>query len=70
MWTFTKLPPSIHAIGCKWVFHIKFKKDGQVDKYKARVVVKLISIRILMALVAKYDYEVHQMDVKNCLLKW
>ncbi len=31
----TKLPPNRHAIGCKWVLHIKFKTDGQVDKYKA-----------------------------------
>jgi hypothetical protein len=58
--TLTKLPPSRHAIGCKWVFHIKFKIDGQVDKYNAQLIVKLISIRILMALVAKYDYEVHK----------
>jgi hypothetical protein len=39
-WTLTKLHPSIHVIGCKWVFNIKFKVDGQVDKHKAHLVKK------------------------------
>ncbi|GJR33093.1 retrotransposon protein, putative, ty1-copia subclass [Tanacetum coccineum] len=28
------------------------------------------AIRILIAIMAFYDYEIWQMDVKNCLLKW
>ncbi|KAJ0595371.1 putative RNA-directed DNA polymerase [Helianthus annuus] len=29
-----------HPIGCKWVFRIKRKPDGTIDKYKARLVAK------------------------------
>ncbi len=39
-WTLTKLPLRRHIIGCKWVFCIKYKVDGQVDKYKACLVAK------------------------------
>lgn len=33
-------PTSHHPIGCKWVFRIKHKLDGSIDKYKAHLVAK------------------------------
>lgn len=36
----TTLPPSKVPIGCKWVFKIKLKADGFVERYKARLVAK------------------------------
>jgi transposase InsO family protein len=39
-WTLGKLPPGRKAIGCKWVFKLKRKADGSVDRYKARLVAK------------------------------
>lgn len=39
-WTITPLPPHIHAIGCKWVFKVKYKFDGSIKRYKARLVAK------------------------------
>uniref|UniRef100_A0AAV1ULM2 Reverse transcriptase Ty1/copia-type domain-containing protein n=1 Tax=Peronospora matthiolae TaxID=2874970 RepID=A0AAV1ULM2_9STRA len=35
-----KLPKGYCAIGTKWVFKIKRKADGSIDKYKARLVAK------------------------------
>lgn len=34
-------PPSTHVpISCKWIFRIKRKPDGSIDKYKTHLVVK------------------------------
>ncbi|KAL0379126.1 UNVERIFIED_CONTAM: Retrovirus-related Pol polyprotein from transposon RE1 [Sesamum radiatum] len=39
-WEITSLPPGKRAIGCKWVFRLKLRDDGIVDRYKARLVAK------------------------------
>nr|GEX92211.1 retrovirus-related Pol polyprotein from transposon TNT 1-94 [Tanacetum cinerariifolium] len=39
-WTITELPPGKSPINCKWVYRIKCKADGSIDKYKARLVAK------------------------------
>ena len=39
-WTLTDLPPHKTAIGCKWVYKIKHKLDGSIERYKARLVAK------------------------------
>ena len=39
-WTITPLPPNKHPIGCKWVYRIKYKADGSIERYKAKLVVK------------------------------
>ena len=35
-----QLPPGRKAIGCRWVFKLKCKADGSIDRYKARLVAK------------------------------
>ena len=39
-WTLTHLPPGKSAIGCKWVYRIKYLHDGTIERYKARLVAK------------------------------
>ncbi|RVW24419.1 Retrovirus-related Pol polyprotein from transposon RE2 [Vitis vinifera] len=39
-WDLAILPPNKTAIGCKWVYRVKFKADGSVERYKARLVAK------------------------------
>lgn len=38
-WTVEELPPGKKAIGCKWVFTIKYRSDGTLERHKARLVV-------------------------------
>lgn len=38
-WDVTDLPPGKVAIRCKWIFRIKYRSDGTVERFKARLVV-------------------------------
>jgi len=87
VWELADFPPGRKSIGNKWVFKIKRRADGMIDKFKARLVVKgftqikgvdyeetfshvvrIASIRLLLALVAHLDLELIQMDVKTAFL--
>ena len=39
-WTLTPLPPHKKAIGCKWVYRVKYRFDGSIKRYKARLIAK------------------------------
>lgn len=39
-WEITELPAGKQAIGSRWVYKIKHKADGSVERYKARLVAK------------------------------
>ena len=39
-WTIVPLLEGKKVVGCKWVFSIKHKADGTVERYKARLVAK------------------------------
>ncbi|KAM2306236.1 hypothetical protein ACFXTH_025703 [Malus domestica] len=39
-WSVESLPQGKRPVGCKWVFTIKHKADGTIDRYKARLVAK------------------------------
>ena len=86
-WEYASIPAGFKIVGCKWVFKRKRDEEGNVVRYKARLVCKGFTqrqgwdynetfapvlhyktLRILLALVAKEDYELKHMDVKTAFL--
>jgi len=39
-WILVPLPTGKKAIGCRWIYKLKHKSDGTIDRYKARLVAK------------------------------
>ena len=39
-WELVNRPPGASVVSCKWVFIVKYKPDGSVDRYKARLVAR------------------------------
>ncbi len=39
-WDIVNLPPRKSLVGCKWVYKVKTKSAGTVERYKARLVAK------------------------------
>ncbi|CAN6482881.1 unnamed protein product [Victoria cruziana] len=39
-WEIVDLPPGKKSIGCRWIFKVKTRSDGTLERYKARLVAK------------------------------
>ena len=37
-WDVVEMPREKSPIGCKWVFTLKYKSNGSIEHYKARLV--------------------------------
>jgi hypothetical protein len=37
-WDVVPCPSTVKVISCKWVFSVKLRSDGTLDRYKARLV--------------------------------
>lgn len=37
-WDIVDYPSSVKLMGCKWIYSIKLKLDGSLDRHKARLV--------------------------------
>ncbi|KAG8488224.1 hypothetical protein CXB51_018059 [Gossypium anomalum] len=70
-WDLVKLPEGKKPVGCRWVYIVKYKSDGSLERYKARLVAKrytqMYGIDYLetFAPVAKMNT---QFDIKNAFL--
>ena len=86
-WDLVPLPQGRKPIGNKWVYKIKRNSNDQVERYRARLVVKgyaqkegidfneifspvvrLTTIRIVLAMCATFDLHLEQLDVKTAFL--
>nr|GEU32645.1 retrovirus-related Pol polyprotein from transposon TNT 1-94 [Tanacetum cinerariifolium] len=72
---YVDLSPNGRTVGSKWLFKKKTGMDGNVHTFKARLgretfspVANIRDIMILLAIVAFFDYEIWQMDVKIVFL--
>jgi hypothetical protein len=87
VWDLVELPRGRKPVGSKWVFKVKTDEDGNIERYKARLVaqgftqkfgadydetfcpvVRLESIRTLIALSVQHDLQLHQVDVTTAFL--
>lgn len=76
------IPEGRKPIGCKWVFRLKRNEQGEVTKFKTRLVgkgfaqipgmdfletfspvIRMDSVCVLLAIAAKHNMELEQMDV-------
>lgn len=86
-WILTKLPPGRKPITTKWVYKLKRKIDGSIERFKARLVargfsqragldyketfspvVRLDSVRLILAIAAHENLALIHFDVRTAFL--
>jgi hypothetical protein len=86
-WTLCPRLVNKKVIRNKWVFKLKQKADGTIDRYKAKLVakgfdqeegvdfhetfspvIKLATIRLVLALVVHFNWIIRQLDISNTFL--
>jgi hypothetical protein len=74
-------PSGRNIISCKWIFKIKEKSDGSVDKFKARLVargfnymetfspvIQLATIHLVLSIAVSHSWDIHQINISNAFL--
>lgn len=81
-WDVVDLPSHIKPIGCKWVYKVKLKPDGSIDRFKGYTqqpgidfhdtfapTAKIVTIRCLLNIAVISNWPLLQMDVTNAFLQ-
>ncbi|GJX10980.1 putative RNA-directed DNA polymerase, partial [Tanacetum coccineum] len=79
-WEVIVLPKGRKLVGCKWIFKIKYKSNGDVERYKAILVakgysekegldyVKMVIVRCVLSHVVQNKWSIFQLDINNAFL--
>jgi histone deacetylase 1/2 len=86
-WRLVPQRQGTNIVDCRWIYKIKRKADGTIDRYKARLVakgfkqrygidyeetfssvVKIATVRLVLALAVSRGWSLRQLDVKNAFL--
>ncbi|RVX10062.1 Retrovirus-related Pol polyprotein from transposon RE1 [Vitis vinifera] len=57
-WELVECPPGKKPVGSRWIYTVKYKVDGSIERFKVRLVAKA----------ANLDWPLQQFDVKNVFL--
>nr|CAN83332.1 hypothetical protein VITISV_025235 [Vitis vinifera] len=71
-WELVECPPGKKPVGYRWIYTVKYKADGSIERFRARLtfapVAKINTVQVLLSLAANLDWPLQQFDVKNVFL--
>ncbi|GJY77788.1 ribonuclease H-like domain-containing protein [Tanacetum coccineum] len=69
-WEMVELPEGRKAIGSKWIYKIKFRSSGEMDRYKARLVAQGFGLKEGIDYEETFSPVVKVVDVRFCEYCW